>query len=419
MNPKTIRQIFTVITLVTLVGCKSAPDITNKLFVSPITTEAPKQTNDLPNPPFEAAKLVTNLPTLTLAPTIGTALASQTVPEGVGFNLSIIAKGTAPLIYQWYLNGKAISGALDSRYEVPSASVATAGTYTVSVRNGAELVTSLPLLVIVKVPDAKLQISLKAPRTYGDKHHTAVLVLTNASASPEANATTNPEILQQTIDFDKPTVIKLPIWFPKSALNGTSLHLALQYADDSYPFRWEKSIDISRGQEVIVTETVGVVIEPLAIELPGAYSEVFQNKLSPAIFYKDSAIKIRINNPEAKKLRDKARAFMVIYKANVSDSKKGDGGELGTFDANPEVQGSYDLKNVRFAVGGAAYDAVSRIKEMDPKLILSNESLAGHDFPADFVLNPPSEGLYNIVVWLEDDGQYAFSQQTIKVYVRR
>jgi uncharacterized cupredoxin-like copper-binding protein len=71
------------------------------------------------------------------APSITTQPQSQTVAPGQSVTFSVTATGTAPLSYQWYQNGNAISGATSSSISIVSALPANAGTYTVTVSNGA------------------------------------------------------------------------------------------------------------------------------------------------------------------------------------------------------------------------------------------------------------------------------------------
>ena len=71
------------------------------------------------------------------APVITSAPSSQTVNLGVGATFSVTATGTAPLAYQWYKNGTAISGATAASYAIASVQASDAATYTVAVTNGA------------------------------------------------------------------------------------------------------------------------------------------------------------------------------------------------------------------------------------------------------------------------------------------
>jgi formylglycine-generating enzyme required for sulfatase activity len=58
------------------------------------------------------------------------------VTVGDPATFTVVASGTAPLSYQWYLNGSAISGANADFYSISSAQSANAGSYTVTVSNG-------------------------------------------------------------------------------------------------------------------------------------------------------------------------------------------------------------------------------------------------------------------------------------------
>jgi uncharacterized protein (TIGR02145 family) len=70
------------------------------------------------------------------APAITTQPKSDAVTAGQSVTFSVVATGTAPLTYQWSLNGAAISGATSSSYTIPNVQAANAGTYTVTVSNG-------------------------------------------------------------------------------------------------------------------------------------------------------------------------------------------------------------------------------------------------------------------------------------------
>jgi uncharacterized protein (TIGR02145 family) len=71
-----------------------------------------------------------------VAPTITAPPQSQSVTAGGSVTFSVTATGTAPLSYQWYKNGTAISGATSSSYSISNVQAANAGTYTVTVSNG-------------------------------------------------------------------------------------------------------------------------------------------------------------------------------------------------------------------------------------------------------------------------------------------
>lgn len=75
-------------------------------------------------------------------PTIVAQPVSQAVNLGGSASLSVTASGTAPLAYQWFLDGASIAGATSAAYTVADAQPANAGSYTVIVSNAAGSVTS-------------------------------------------------------------------------------------------------------------------------------------------------------------------------------------------------------------------------------------------------------------------------------------
>ena len=77
-----------------------------------------------------------------IAPAITTQPVSQTVPAGANVTFTVGATGTAPLSYQWRLNGANISGATTSRLVLSGVTSASAGGYDARVSNSAGFVIS-------------------------------------------------------------------------------------------------------------------------------------------------------------------------------------------------------------------------------------------------------------------------------------
>jgi hypothetical protein len=95
-------------------------------------------TNSVGSITSNAATLTVNVP-----PSITAQPASQTVIAGQTATFSVRASGTAPLAYQWNMNGTAISGATSVSYATPATTTANSGTtFTVTVSNAAGNVTS-------------------------------------------------------------------------------------------------------------------------------------------------------------------------------------------------------------------------------------------------------------------------------------
>jgi len=90
-----------------------------------------------------AGNITSNSATLTVnpdpvAPTITSQPTSQTINAGQTATFSVTATGTAPLSYQWFQNGTAISGATSTSYTTPVEGVANSGThFSVTVSNSA------------------------------------------------------------------------------------------------------------------------------------------------------------------------------------------------------------------------------------------------------------------------------------------
>ena len=95
-----------------------------------------------------AGRLTSTAATLTvnaapLAPSIITQPSGQTIVAGQSATFSVTASGTAPLTYQWYKNGTAISSAGSSSYTTPPTTTADdSAQFTVVISNNIGNVTS-------------------------------------------------------------------------------------------------------------------------------------------------------------------------------------------------------------------------------------------------------------------------------------
>lgn len=85
-----------------------------------------------------------------IAPSIIIQPVNDTVTVGETALFTVGAKGTSPLLYQWYRNGITIDGATDSSYTTPATILENSGdNYTVRVKNKAGHATSDPAILIV------------------------------------------------------------------------------------------------------------------------------------------------------------------------------------------------------------------------------------------------------------------------------
>ena len=100
-------------------------------------------------------------------PAIQRIVSPTSVAVGNSVTLSVEASGTAPLAYQWALNGQDISGATSASLILPAATGASAGSYTVRVTNAAGSAVSQPVSLAVQTPAAVSSISGPSPVAVG------------------------------------------------------------------------------------------------------------------------------------------------------------------------------------------------------------------------------------------------------------
>jgi hypothetical protein len=83
----------------------------------------------------------------------------RVVPVGQGVSFSVLAKGEAPLTYQWRFNGIPISGARSTTYSITSAQAIHEGNYDVIITNNYGAVTSSPTarLTVLALPQITQQ----------------------------------------------------------------------------------------------------------------------------------------------------------------------------------------------------------------------------------------------------------------------
>jgi hypothetical protein len=121
---------------------------TGSSYTTPATTSSDNGaqftvvvSNSAGNATSNAATLTVN--TATVAPSITTQPASQTVTAGQTATFTVAATGTAPLSYQWKKSGVTISGATSSSYTTPATTSSDNGAqFTVVVSNSAGNATS-------------------------------------------------------------------------------------------------------------------------------------------------------------------------------------------------------------------------------------------------------------------------------------
>jgi Leucine-rich repeat (LRR) protein/uncharacterized protein YpmS len=117
------------------------------------------QTNDAGNYAVvvtnSANAITSSIATLTVwvPPSITSQPQNQTVYVGTNVGFSVSAAGTAPLNYQWQVNGTNLAGGTAGAVTFASVQVSNAGTYTVVITNVGGALTSAPALLTVVQPD--------------------------------------------------------------------------------------------------------------------------------------------------------------------------------------------------------------------------------------------------------------------------
>jgi hypothetical protein len=127
-----------------------------------------------------AALVVKTLPLITTQPQ------SRTVVAGSAVDFSVVATGNGNS-YQWKKDGNIIAGQTQSIYQISSAAVSNAGSYTVTVSNSCGTVTSAA--AVLKVSDvAKPEIVVQGTLAFGTKKigstATSRFTITNAGSQP-------------------------------------------------------------------------------------------------------------------------------------------------------------------------------------------------------------------------------------------
>ena len=122
---------------------------TSSSYTTPATTMADNASTFSVMISNSAGSVTSNNATLTVnqsgpqGPTITTQPANQTVTAGTTATFSVLANGTAPLTYQWRMNGTNINGANSSSYTTSATTTAMSGeAFSVVVSNSAGNVTS-------------------------------------------------------------------------------------------------------------------------------------------------------------------------------------------------------------------------------------------------------------------------------------
>jgi len=143
-----------------------------------------KLTDSAPNSP-QTVLLTGTGGTSSLAPTVTTQPANQTVTAGQAATFTVVATGTAPLSYQWRKNGTTIGGATSSTYTTPATTSSDNGAqFTVVVSNSAGSVTSATATLTVNPTAAAPTITTQPVNQAVTAGQTATFTVTAAGTAP-------------------------------------------------------------------------------------------------------------------------------------------------------------------------------------------------------------------------------------------
>lgn len=84
---------------------------------------------------------------------------TQHAPKGALVSLTVVARGTAPLKYQWLKNGKPIAGATGTLYQLPAYSSVHDGVYSVRVSNAFGSLDSKTVYIVEGKPPLEITVS--------------------------------------------------------------------------------------------------------------------------------------------------------------------------------------------------------------------------------------------------------------------
>src|SRR6516162_4415422 len=116
---------------------------TNTLVLTNVQTSQAGSYNVVVTNLAGAATSAVAVLTIGTPPGLAQQPSSLSVIKGQDANFNVIARGDAPLSYQWRMNGKPVNGGNSSNYTVSATTETSAGAYDVIVNNPYGSVTSV------------------------------------------------------------------------------------------------------------------------------------------------------------------------------------------------------------------------------------------------------------------------------------
>lgn len=255
------------------------------------------------------------------APAIVTPPVSASVVSGGTATFSVGATGSAPLAYQWRLDGSAIAGATAASY-----SAGVAGSYTVTVSNSAGSVTSAAATLTVTTPTTP----------------TAETWNLDTGANPLDAAE---RLSFQTVSLALDT---LTVSTASSRLQVSgSIGAAGSGSAATVALDGSAAVTISRDAYGLVIRSTAPAATPIALALSGAFA-------GGITVYSDQPYQLALNGAAlaatdgpALNLQSKQRAFVVLGTGSANTLA-----DTGSYSARTLADGSaMDLKATLFAEG--------------------------------------------------------------------
>jgi hypothetical protein len=175
-NPNTYSTSFTTPSLSAAINADPDSEFTYSGFPASVTLggQTYQWINTLPASPFVVgpsggSTTVTATYAVTCtAPAIQADPISQTAVYGDPVSFTLSASGTSPLSYEWYKDGSQISGADQSTYSIPSASMSDAGLYHAVAGNACGTTSSSQAQLTVNKADQAISFTPPdSPAAYG------------------------------------------------------------------------------------------------------------------------------------------------------------------------------------------------------------------------------------------------------------
>lgn len=186
-----------------------------------------------------------------------------TQPLGSAVTLTVAARGTAPLAFQWYKDGIPLSGATATSYVIPSLSAGNNGAYTVVVTSGANTLTSDAATVAVGTPSPADPFADYVAGLPEDKR--------GANDDPDGDGISN--LLEYALALDP--AVASTTGLPEATIVSNRLTFVYERARNDVTYTVETSTDLVNwtitGVDQGTPDVDGVTIASVAMDVPNRF----------------------------------------------------------------------------------------------------------------------------------------------------